>query len=526
MINRLLKTIFILLAVSLMPVKSSAQQTCPWEVNPHDYQYDMSLYLGCRLDLTDLDSDRYTVGAFVGEDCRGIGEKFTVQGMEAPVVYLRARSNTADGENLSFRCFDTQTGDIYDAATEIPFVSNEHIGFPTEPFTMQFYNQYAPLAGITVSPGSLSVKRGMTGTLEAALVPDNALPTEIVWSSSDTSVATVADGVVTAEKTGEAVITASAGGYNATCEVTVLPPDPTAITLTPGSVTLLVGESATFTYAFEPSDATAAITWESSDTAVATVADGVVTAVFPGNATVTVTTENGVTATAEVTVKPIEVTAVTVSSISGETSLKGGETLALSVTVNPDNATYKSVTWSSSDETVATVDSEGNVKGIVPGDVTITATAVNGVSGSIELKVLPILVESIVITPSSIESQPGNTYQLTATVLPENASDNTLVWSSSDENVASVSASGLVTVTTVGEAIITAEAADGSGVKATCTVSVVTGIADIIAEGSCVAVYTVDGLLLTKEADKDFIHGLSQGTYIIVSDGKAVRFRK
>ncbi len=526
MINRLLKTIFILLAVSLMPGKSSAQQTCPWEVDPHDYQYDMSLYLGCRLDLTDLDLDRYTVGAFVGEECRGIGEKFTAQGMEAPVVYLRARSNAADGESISFRCFDTQTGDIYDAATEIPFVSNEHLGFPTEPFTMQFYNQYAPLAGITVAPESLSVKRGLTGTLVATLVPDNALPAEIVWSSSDTSVATVADGAVTAEKIGDAVITASAGGFSASCEVTVLHPDPTTITLTPDSMTLLVGETATITYALEPSDAATTITWASSDTSVATVTDGVVTAVFPGSATVTATTANGISATAEVTVRPIEVTGVTVSSLSGETTMKVGDALALSASVNPDNATYNSVTWSSSDETVATVDSEGNVKGIVPGDVTVTATAVNGVSGSIELKVLPIPVESITITPSSIESQPGNTYQLTVVVLPENASDKTLVWSSSDENVASVSDSGLVTVIAVGVAVITAEAADGSGVKAICTMSVVTGIAEIIGESSSVAVYTVDGLLLTKDADKDFIRGLSQGTYIIVSDGKAVRFRK
>lgn len=154
--------------------------------------------------------------------------------------------------------------------------------------------------------------------------------------------------------------------------------------------------------------------------------------------------------------------------------LKPGETKELTAAVLPENATDKNITWTSGDETVATVDSHGTITALEPGQTTITATAQDGsgVSAACQVTVLPILTEEIALSDSAIKLDIGATKTLTATVLPENATNKTVTWTSSNETIATVDSNGTITAMKSGEAIITATAQDGSSVSAACQATV------------------------------------------------------
>ena len=172
--------------------------------------------------------------------------------------------------------------------------------------------------------------------------------------------------------------------------------------------------------------------------------------------------------------------------------LKPGETQELKVSVLPENATDKTYTWSSSDESVATV-ADDVVTAVANGSAVITAVAADGThKASVTVKVTTP-VTGIEVTPAFVELKPGETQELKVSVLPENATDKTYTWSSSDESVATV-ADDVVTAVANGSAVITAVAADGTH-KASVTVKVTTPVTppyDGIVASSAGAVFIGD----------------------------------
>ena len=172
--------------------------------------------------------------------------------------------------------------------------------------------------------------------------------------------------------------------------------------------------------------------------------------------------------------------------------LKPGETQELKVSVLPENATDKTYTWSSSDESVATV-ADDVVTAVANGSAVITAVAADGThKASVTVKVTTS-VTGIEVTPAFVELKPGETQELKVSVLPENATDKTYTWSSSDESVATV-ADDVVTAVANGSAVITAVAADGTH-KASVTVKVTTPVTtpyDGIVASSAGAVFIGD----------------------------------
>ena len=225
---------------------------------------------------------------------------------------------------------------------------------------------------ISLSQTSATLGVDETVTLTATVSPDNAADKTVTWSTSNGSVATVSNGMVTAKKIGTATITAKAGDKSATCAVTVAATPVTSVTLNRTSATLKVNETVTLTATVKPDNATdKTVTWSTSDASVASVSNGVVTAKKVGTATITAKAGDK-SATCAVTVAATPVTSVTLNRTSA--TLKVNETVTLTATVKPDDATDKTVTWSTSDANVASV-SNGVVTAKKVGTATITAEA-------------------------------------------------------------------------------------------------------------------------------------------------------
>ena len=160
-----------------------------------------------------------------------------------------------------------------------------------------------------------------------------------------------------------------------------------------------------------------------------------------------------------------------------ETTLKltEGEARQLKATVNPENATNRTVEWKSSDTTIATVEETGKVTAVKAGDATITATA-DGKTAECQVTVEPkiVPVESIQLDETTLKLTEGEARQLKATVNPENATNRTVEWKSSDTTIATVEETGKVTAVKAGDATITATA-DGKTAK--CQVTTVEPVA-------------------------------------------------
>ena len=338
------------------------------------------------------------------------------------------------------------------------------------------------VTGVTLNKTELTLAAGGSETLTATVAPADATNQKVTWKSDKPEIASVdANGKVTGVKAGEATITVTTedGAKTATCKVTVTIPV-TGVTLNKTALTLNIGANETLTATVAPADATnKKVTWKSSDAAVATVdANGKVTAVKAGEATITVTTEDGgKTATCKVTVKPNLVSEITLAALA----IYVGESKAITATVKPDDATNKALTWKSSDETVATVDATGKVTGKKIGTATSTATAQDGsgVSGSCTVTVLST-VKKVTVTPANLILGQNKSYTLTATVDAQPGTDTGVTWTSSDETVATVDATGKVTATDkTGTVTITATSKADPAKKGTCTINVSADQTDI-----------------------------------------------
>lgn len=245
--------------------------------------------------------------------------------------------------------------------------------------------------GIKLNKTAATVYTGDSVTLTAVVSPESATDKSVTWSSSNAKVATVSNGKVTGVSKGTATIAArTSNGKNASCKVTVKDKiiEVTGITLDKTEANLYTGESVTLTATVSPSNATdKSVTWSSSNARVATVSSGRVTGVSAGTATVTARTANGKTASCQITVqsKNVEVTKITLNRTSA--TLYAGDTLALTATVSPENASNRTITWSSDNPSIASVDRAGTVTAVSKGAATITAAASNGIQAACRIQV-------------------------------------------------------------------------------------------------------------------------------------------
>ena len=251
----------------------------------------------------------------------------------------------------------------------------------------------------------------------------------------------------------------------------------TGIELGESSVEMTVGTSHKLTATVLPENATEkGVVWESKDESIATVdQEGLVSAVKEGSTQIIVSTANGnFSAYCSVTVKKTgaDVSGITIDK--DELKLTVGNSFRLTATVLPENATEKGVVWESRDESIATVDQEGLVSAVKEGSTQIIVSTANRKFSTVCNVIIEkelVAVTSITLDQDVIELMVGSKYQFKATVLPDNATNKTLVWSSDDEKIATVSSSGVVTALEEGEATIYVHSLDKK-VSASCDVFV------------------------------------------------------
>ncbi|MGQ0766747.1 MAG: beta strand repeat-containing protein [Gemmatimonadota bacterium] len=333
-----------------------------------------------------------------------------------------------------------------------------------------------PVFGITIAPAQVTVAVGRTSQLSALVVDSAGGPLSgrtVTWSSDQPSVASVrSDGLVTALSTGQARITASSEGRSAQASVNVTPVPVASVVIDPVSASVRVGSTARF--AVSSFDAQGnplqgrVPSWVTGAPTVATVdQQGVVTGVGTGTALIIATVE-GVRETATVTVTPVTAAAVTVAPSTA--SMVQGRTTTLAAIVTDAGGTVipgRTVTWSSSDPTIATVDPAGLVTGIGVGSVSVSARA-DGATGTAAVQVSPVPVANVVVQPGSGSLVPGGTLSLAAQLSdsagnPIPVPGRVVSWSSTAPSVASVDGTGLVTAVAPGSATVIARSEGAFG---------------------------------------------------------------
>jgi uncharacterized protein (TIGR02145 family) len=391
-----------------------------------------------------------------------------------------------------------------------------------------------PVTGVNVVPATATISISGTQQLTATVAPSNASNQIVTWGSSNTGIATVSSsGLVTGVAAGSATITVTTndGSYTATCAVTVSSTTVpvTGVSVSPTSASINVSGTQQLTATVAPSNASnQTVSWGSSNTGIATVSSsGLVTGVAAGSATITVTTNDG---------GHTAICAVSVTSGGGSEKLTGtvigtpydgyspienafdGNTTTYSENVTTgawaglDLGSAKQITsikfhprtsWTGRMTngkfqgsnvadfssgvvdlyTIAAQPSEGW------NQVTITNTSsfryvryltpANGYLNVAEIEfysggTATIPVTGVSVAPTSASISVGATQQLTASIAPYNATNQTVTWGSSNIGIATVSSSGLVTGVAAGSATITVTTNDG-GHTATCAVSVTSG---------------------------------------------------
>ncbi|WP_426452546.1 glycosyl hydrolase 53 family protein [Paenibacillus sp. S-38] len=347
------------------------------------------------------------------------------------------------------------------------------------------------VTGVALKEESIQVTAGSSRQLVAAVAPaDQVTDSRMNWTSSDPAIAEVNEaGIVTAVSAGTAVITVRTvdGGFTDTGTVTVTPAAPAgSITLTGsklsgGSMELHIGDQTAITAGLPSGAANQVVKYTSSDPNVARFLGEPVQTAVPGtlyqqsNVTPDVTLIAKTEGTATITASAMDgsasqsfvltVTKVPVDSVTLDVTnmtLGAGRTKQLTATVAPADASYPGVKWSSSDEQVAAVSSSGVVTAVTPGMAVITVTTEDGAkTAQASVTVTDVLTESITLNKTSVRLRVGDSETLTASVLPVDAKDQSLQWTTGDRSVATVSSSGTITAVSNGVTTLTVSALDG-----------------------------------------------------------------
>lgn len=344
------------------------------------------------------------------------------------------------------------------------------------------------VTGISLSPSQVVMNIGQTSQLTATVTPAIAVNKTLTYTSSDNQVATVSSsGLVTGLTAGAVIITATAtdgSNVSATTSVTIqsagniIPV--TNLTLAQTSGTLHPGDTVQLTPVIAPPNATdKTVNWSSSNTSRATVSNsGLVTVnASYGIVVISATSNNNPTKSATYTLNvTVPVASITLSATT--LSLTPNQNRTVVATVLPNNAGNKTIIWTTSNSQVATVNASGTITGRGNGSAIITArTQDMGKTATVAVTVTT-RVQGVIVNQSIVSVNVGRTFQAVATTVPATASNQNVTWSSSNQAIATISQSGLITGISNGTAIMMVTTQDGNR-RAYMTVRVTTPVTSV-----------------------------------------------
>ena len=390
----------------------------------------------------------------------------------APVV--PSFSETTEG-NMTIRTWRVQQGGEVFGGQQ--FIEREAAETPEIPETPKDVK----VQQITLTPSASSVVVGESLQITAKVLPENATNTTLKWKITPENILkpTATAGQFTAQQVGEALVRAEAAdgsGITAECKVVVKPRLVQAISLNATQKELIVGDAFSLTVTAMPENATNHnVIWKLvSGDAISLSNTGVIQAKKVGEALVRAEAADGsgITAECKVVVKPRLVQAISLNATQKE--LIVGDAFSLTVTAMPENATNHNVIWKLVSGDAISLSNTGVIQAKKVGEALIRAEAVDGSGVSAECKVVvkPRLVQSISLNATQKELIVGDAFSLTATAMPENATNRNVVWKLVSGDAISLSNTGVIQAKKVGEALVRAEAADGSGITAECKVVV------------------------------------------------------
>lgn len=353
--------------------------------------------------------------------------------------------------------------------------------------------QSRPMTEITTDVSSLNMIKGDTYAVTASYQPEDASDTRMTWTSDDTKVATVNDkGVITAVGPGTTSIKATAvlpqsDDNHTTASATIVVNVRnrlTSIAFGSKAEYISVGSSKTVDVQFTPSEnINSNVTFSSSDTTIFTVSkEGVITGVKEGVAMLSCVAEDlgqEGAITCMVYVTSSQVSATDFAIVPNEDTVYIGKTLQLTPVFTPENVTDRDVTWTTSDETKATVDANGVVTGVEEGTAVITATYKDTTNDNrvwtgtciVTVEKAPVSATGFEVTPVTQNIVCGKKFTIKPQFTPEDTTNQNVIYQSLDETVVTVDSKGVVTGVGPGDAIVQCTAEDG-GFNATVAVHV------------------------------------------------------
>ena len=424
----------------------------------------------------------------------------------APVV--PSFSEKTEG-NLTIRTWSVQQGgEVYGGQQ---FIEREAAETPEIPETPK----EVKVQQITLTPSTSSVVVGESLQITAKVLPENATNTTLKWKITPENVLkpTAASGQFTAQQVGEALVRAEAAdgsGTTAECKVVVKPRLVQSISLNATQKELIIGDSFTLTATLSPENTTNRnVIWKLvSGDAISLSNTGVIQAKKVGEALVRAEAADGsgITAECKVVVKPRLVQAIALNATQKEVIV--GDSFTLTATLSPENATNRNVIWKLVSGDAISLSNTGVIQAKKVGEALVRAEAADGSGITAECKVVvkPRLVQTISLNSTKKDLLVGESFALTATVMPENATNRNVIWKLVSGDAISLSNTGVIQAKKVGEALVRAEAADGSSISAECKVVVKPRLVQAISlklEKDTVAVgehFTVTADVLPKNA--------------------------
>lgn len=453
-----------------------------------------SPFTHCEYGMPDLSRYAVTqVESIIINDGEGVESPINV-GMRPYIYYNTIPENATDSQvDVEITPADGSVIEMTTQNQDAGYIRIKAVGPGTATITFTSHDGNAQPVLVTISVvqpvNSVQITgdtndvlmKGETLPLSATVLPANASDKNILWTSSNTNIATVSqEGVVTQVGNTGGIVTITATSKSdpdvydsVTIETSAVAAVANVTVSSAGGIgTLYVGKTAgsvQMSASVLPEDADQTVTWSVEPADKATISsDGILTAVADGDVVVVATSvSSGKKGYKGMTIiqQPTSV------AISGDSSVVVNNSITLTATVSPNNARNKEVVWSSNDSTVAEVSQSGVVTGKKAGSTVIFASSVaDGTVVGQKTITVTVMPSSVTINqPSSTTMDIGGTLTLSATVSPSNASNKTIAWSTSDSSIATVS-DGVVTAKASGTVKITATTVNGKTAEISLTV--------------------------------------------------------